>query len=172
MHLSRIIKTGLIMCAPCLGATPHKLANPTSNPRSFGLGVIVGEPTGISAKKWVGDNQAVDGGVAYSFDSKTSSALAFVDYLWHFPDVVDKTQVSGHFSPYFGLGGGLSLESSKETAKTNESVLACEARLPLGIEWIMPNIPLGLAIEIVPSFKVLPETRLALHGGFAVRYYF
>jgi hypothetical protein len=33
----------------------------------FGLGIIIGEPTGISAKQWTGSRTAIDGAVAWSF---------------------------------------------------------------------------------------------------------
>ncbi len=33
---------------------------------NFGLGVIIGEPTGISGKLWLNNKHAVDGAVAWS----------------------------------------------------------------------------------------------------------
>ncbi|MGK5089796.1 hypothetical protein WDW86_19775 [Bdellovibrionota bacterium FG-2] len=60
----------------------------------------------------------------------------------------------------------------KSPEASADSSLGIEARFPLGIEWILPSIPLGLAIEIVPGLSVRPKTAVALHGGFAVRYYF
>ena len=31
--------------------------------RGFGLGIIVGEPTGISGKLWIEDRKAIDGAI-------------------------------------------------------------------------------------------------------------
>jgi hypothetical protein len=41
--------------------------------QDFGLGFMLGEPTGISFKKWTGSKTAIDGAVAWSFKRKTPS---------------------------------------------------------------------------------------------------
>ena len=43
-----------------------------SQDRGFGLGIIVGEPTGVSMKGWLTATTAVDGGLAWSFVKGTS----------------------------------------------------------------------------------------------------
>ncbi|KPK98018.1 MAG: hypothetical protein AMJ90_10080, partial [candidate division Zixibacteria bacterium SM23_73_2] len=48
----------------------------------FGLGVIVGEPTGICGKLWTSGRTAVDGAVAWSFEGESSVHL-HADFLYH-----------------------------------------------------------------------------------------
>lgn len=50
--------------------------------RGFGLGIIIGEPTGVSVKGWLSDERAIDGALAWSlFGHSWFSAHA--DYLFH-----------------------------------------------------------------------------------------
>jgi hypothetical protein len=53
-----------------------------SQSRGFGLGIILGEPTGISAKYWTGSTTALDFGLGYSFE-KNSRMHLHADYLFH-----------------------------------------------------------------------------------------
>ena len=48
----------------------------------FGLGIIVGEPTGISAKLWTTENTALDAALAWSFAGDGFLRL-HSDLLWH-----------------------------------------------------------------------------------------
>jgi len=50
--------------------------------QGFGLGVILGEPTGISWKAWTGSRSAIDGAVAWSFEKEAAVHL-HADLLWH-----------------------------------------------------------------------------------------
>jgi len=67
-----------------------------------GLGVIVGEPTGISGKLWLSGKTAIDGAVAWSFD-KNAKLQVHGDFLIHKFDliIVDK----GRLPLYYGIGG-------------------------------------------------------------------
>ncbi len=52
--------------------------------RGFGLGVILGEPTGLSGKYWTSSTNAIDGGLAWSF-RHAGFFHVHADYLWHYP---------------------------------------------------------------------------------------
>lgn len=69
--------------------------------RGFGLGVILGEPTGLSGKYWVSSKNAIDGGLAWSF-RRSGFFHVHADYLWHFPLKVETDQ---RFTFYAGVGG-------------------------------------------------------------------
>jgi hypothetical protein len=53
-----------------------------AQPSGFGIGVILGEPTGLSAKYWISPYCAIDGALAWSLDKK-SRVQIHSDYLWH-----------------------------------------------------------------------------------------
>ena len=77
--------------------------------KNFGAGIILGEPTGISAKYWVSKGNAVDAGVAWAFTRKGFFHL-HADYLWHFPDVIESAE---RFVLYVGIGGRLGFGEDK-----------------------------------------------------------
>ncbi|MBI3766102.1 MAG: hypothetical protein HY277_06330, partial [Ignavibacteriales bacterium] len=43
-----------------------------SQDRGFGIGILIGEPTGVSVKGWLNATNAIDAGVAWSFVRETS----------------------------------------------------------------------------------------------------
>src|SRR5258708_2242053 len=53
----------------------------SSGSGNFGLGVMLGEPTGLTLKSWTSGSTAFDVGVSYSFDHYVE---LLADYLWHF----------------------------------------------------------------------------------------
>src|SRR4051812_11458789 len=54
-------------------------------PGNFGAGVVVGDPTGLTAKWWTGDNRAIDIALAWDLSGADKRVEAHADYLWHFP---------------------------------------------------------------------------------------
>jgi hypothetical protein len=128
--------------------------------RGFGLGVILGEPTGISAKGWVSSRGAVDAGLAWSFRHR-GFLHAHADYLWHFHDVVNSRH---RVLPYLGIGGRL-------LGRNNDSAVA-GVRIVGGFSWLPVDVPLDVFLEIAPIVDLAPETETSLNGGVGVRFYF
>ncbi|MBX2992297.1 MAG: hypothetical protein KF749_14190 [Bacteroidetes bacterium] len=127
--------------------------------RGFGLGVILGEPTGISAKGWVSDRNAIDAGLAWSFRQRGSFHL-HVDYLWHFPEAIKSPE---RFTLYAGLGGRFS-------AGRRDGILG--VRFAGGFAWWPRGIPLDVFVEIAPIFDIVPATEARANGGIGIRYFF
>jgi hypothetical protein len=134
----------------------------------FGLGVMFGEPTGITAKYWHRSTQALDFGVTYSFGNYV---ILLADYLWHFPNAfssITHGKAASEFAPYIGVGGTLSLENNRRNS--NHAQLG--VRIPLGIEF-RPSYPsLGIFLELVPAVAIAPSVFGFLQGGIGIRYYF
>ena len=129
-----------------------------SQEKGFGLGVILGEPSGISAKMWLNQRTAIDGGLAWSFRADGSFHV-HADYLWHFHDAVKSTE---RFVPYVGIGARL--------ATTSDAVFG--ARIPIGLLWWPKGAPIDVFAEIVPILDLAPATEFRGNGGIGVRYYF
>ncbi|MBW6511085.1 MAG: hypothetical protein K0A93_03060 [Desulfuromonadaceae bacterium] len=69
------------------------------------LGVIVGEPTGISGKYWLDTRQAIDFAAAWSFSANNSFQF-HADSLRHNPEMIKTPERwRGKFNAYFGVGG-------------------------------------------------------------------
>ena len=126
----------------------------------FGLGMILGEPIGISLKNWLGRSTAVDFAIAWSFEGKDSFTI-HGDYLSHHFKL---TQVeSGSLPFYYGIGGSIKF-------KDDDARLA--ARVPLGLNYHFENLTLDLFLEFVPILLLLPKTDFDINASIGIRYFF
>ncbi len=131
--------------------------------KGFGLGLILGEPTGISLKTWTSSRGAIDGAVAWGYqyyNSNSGYLRIHADYLVHSFKLIDINQ--GQLPVYFGIGA--------KVVFANNPVFG--ARIPLGINYIFGDVPLDLFAEIVPGLDLVPSTDFALDGGVGIRYWF
>lgn len=131
----------------------------SDNGGNFGIGLMLGEPTGVSIKSWNGNRSAFDIGAAWSLSGRNEAIHLHADYLVHswFNDVD-----SGRLAFYFGIGGRV-IFSSDATAGV---------RVPLGLNYLFQNIPFDLFVEAVPIFDFAPDTEFAGNGAIGIRYYF
>lgn len=125
----------------------------------FGLGVILGEPTGISGKLWMEKRKAIDGAVAWSFD-KESALHLHADLLFHGRNIV-KVEMSKLLF-YYGIGGRIKFEDKSKVG----------VRVPLGLNYIPSEVPLDVFLEIVPLLDLAPSTDFSLNAAIGVRYFF
>lgn len=128
--------------------------------KGFGIGVIIGEPTGLSAKGWISTKSALDFGLAWSF-RRNGFLHVHADYLWHFYDVLDNS--SERFVPYLGLGGRVGARSGNAMVGV---------RLVGGLAWWPRNSPIDVFLEIAPIVDLAPATELSANGGIGIRFYF
>ena len=122
----------------------------------FGAGVILGNPTGATAKLWLTDSQALDAGLGFS----TGLAL-YGDYLWHSWKVLPQPS-QGKLPVYLGLGAQF------RTVSPNEFGL----RTVAGIAYWLPRNPVEIFFEVVPVFRLSPRDSVGLDAGVGLRYYF
>lgn len=125
----------------------------------LGLGVVFGEPTGLSAKMWTSQRTAVDAAVAWSFVG-TGWLHIHTDFLIHNFDLINVSE--GSLPVYFGVGAYMGLSSD----------LAFGARIPFGIAYHFEGAPVEIFAELVPGLALLPEIEFYVGGGIGIRYYF
>lgn len=135
----------------------------------LGIGITVGEPTGLSIKKFLSGSDALQAGLAWSF-RRTSGApftgsnrgfLYFhLDYLKHYYLTSGRTGLQIPF--YIGIGGF--------TVLRDNPVLGL--RIPLGLAIHFGSLPMDAFFEVVPGLGLAPGTEF--HVGYAVggRFYF
>ncbi len=140
--------------------------------RKFGLGVIIGEPTGISAKLWTSNSNALAFGVGWSiegyrfngfdhsYDDVTRTHI-HVDYLWHSFHAISP---GGQFPLFYGIGGKIN------TGPSYNGTFA--VRGVIGIAWIPKETPLDIFIEVVPSLQLINSTGFGIDAGIGARYFF
>lgn len=132
----------------------------TAQDKGLGLGVIVGEPTGIAGKYWVSKLNAVDFGIAYSFAGSDNSFSLHADYLYHLYDAIDSEYI---LPLYYGFGARL---------RTNENTkVGLGARGVIGIALFSEKYPLDFFFEIAPVFQLIPETELNFDIGIGARFF-
>lgn len=153
--------------------------------RQYGVGVMLGDPTGLSGKAWLSRTSAIDAGLgayawgppgdcvrggpapavcAHGWDQSTMSVHA--DYLWESKIFEGRVaQLDWH------LGGG-----ARALFVSGRCVGDCwdlGARAPVGLDltFQQPTF-LEVFLELAPAFYVVPVAFLSFEGAFGVRGYF
>jgi hypothetical protein len=125
----------------------------------FGLGIILGEPTGISFKNWVGSREAFDVAVAWSFEGEGAIHI-HADYLFHNFRLFNIQK--GDLVLYYGIGARV-----KTVNKTQVGV-----RIPIGLSYLFERDPVEIFFELGPIMNFTPKTIFRMTTGVGVRYYF
>ena len=120
-----------------------------------GIGVVLGEPTGLTARfKRGGNNFQVH--AAWSFSDDAALQLNG-DYLRS-----GRIDMEPMMPFYFGLGVLVKFADKSEMG----------IRFPVGLNYFFKGDPFEVFGEIVPVFRLLPSTKFDLNGAFGLRYYF
>lgn len=127
--------------------------------RGPGAGIVLGEPTGLSAKMWLSDRNAVDAGLSWAFGRDGFFSI-HADYLWHFSDVLPDRE---RLVPYAGIGGRLGVPR-------NSGVLGI--RIPVGIAFWPRGAPVDVFFEVAPVLDLVPATEVSGNVGIGARYFF
>jgi hypothetical protein len=143
---------------------------------AFGIGIILGEPTGISAKLYLRDDRAVDFAAGAAFAA--GGLQLHSDYLFH-PWILQDRD-SFVLPVYLGPGARMIEYESGSDAPAH---FAIGIRAVAGLLFDFKNVPLDVFLEvaIVGQYDFLNATLetagnshwgLAFNGGAGVRYYF
>jgi len=132
-----------------------------SQDKGFGLGIMVGEPTGISAKGWLSHTSAIAGGLAWSFVDGGSVHI-HGDYLWHNFDLI-----SPKVPFYIGVGGRIKFKNADEVTDNYIGI-----RMPVGLDFFISKPTSDVFIEVVPIFDLTPQSVLTINGAVGFRYFF
>lgn len=149
-----------VICILFLSLSFSSLSHAQDTGKDLGIGFMIGEPTGLSLKSWTGGNNAFDLGLAWSF-GRYDAINIHADYLWHQYDLFEEVD-KGTLPVYYGIGGRVVLAE-------NDALIG--ARLPVGINYLFEDSPVGLFLEIAPIVNVAPSTDFDLDGSLGVRFY-
>jgi hypothetical protein len=132
----------------------------------IGIGIIVGEPTGLSAKAWTGGITAFDFAAAWSF-SHGSALHLHGDFLLHRFDLIQVDP--GTLPLYYGIGARLKFRD--ESGGDNEDA-RFGMRIPVGLAYLFDDAPLDVFVEVVPLLDLAPDTEFTLNASIGIRYFF
>jgi hypothetical protein len=126
------------------------------------IGVIAGEPTGLSVRQVLGTAASLDLAVAWSLVPRGESGAGgslylHVDYQQYF-EQIDVEAVQLLF--FVGVGPKIYL--------SDQPVVG--ARVPIGLFYNFPDLPLEAFLEIAPGLNLIPATELDVMGAIGLRY--
>lgn len=133
--------------------------NLNAQQKGFGLGIILGEPTGVSAKLWTSGENAFDFAAAWSFQGD-GHLLLQADYVWHIFRLIPVE--SGRLPFYVGIGGRVVFADDPTIG----------VRVPLGLDYMFSNAPVDIFVELVPILDLAPSTDFDFGAGIGARYWF
>ncbi|MEX0686207.1 MAG: hypothetical protein WD267_05115 [Balneolales bacterium] len=156
-------KLYLVLIAVCMLLTVRQSE---AQDRKFGLGVMLGEPTGLSAKLWTSSSNALAFGLGWStyhprYDDNGLRIHAHMDYLWHSFDSIKSEE---QFVLHYGVGVRF-----KDRGSDNGSLAL---RGVGGINWLPRNMPIDVFLELAPSLELTPSTGFGLDAALGARFYF
>jgi hypothetical protein len=153
-------------------------ATEVGSTRTVGLGVAIGEPTGLVGKLFLSPENAVDAGISfvsafsrcrsmgeYRFCSGDTTIALHGDYLWQFNLVDETVKLDWHF----GAGGRVWLFAANDDA--NDFMLA--ARMPFGLNLTFDEPEfLEVFLELSPALLLIPAIGFDVQPCLGVRFYF
>ena len=135
-----------------------------SQDKGSGIGIMLGEPSGISLKQWFSSETAVDVGIAYSL-VQTSSMLIQLDYVIHNYNLISVSK--GKLSLYYGIGGRMKFKDDDNSGGSTIGL-----RIPVGLDYQFSSDPVDVFVEIVPVIDFAHVTKLNFSGSLGLRYFF
>ena len=132
----------------------------------FGIGFIIGEPTGFSLKYWLDEEIAIDGAAAWSYSENDSFQL-HSDYLIHNYDLLEADDLP----VYYGIGARLKFKDNDGRGRNrNDAIFGI--RVPLGVTYLFDDAPLDIFFELVPVLDLSPDVELDINAAVGLRFYF
>ena len=125
----------------------------------LGIGLMIGEPTGISCKGWVTNSGAIQLGVGWPSTSHTGGTAVSVEYLWH--SHVFRSRES--FPLSYGLGA---------IVGASNDINIFGLRGAFGIAWWPRGSSLDVFLELNPTIYLKPASSFEFDFGFGARYFF
>lgn len=129
----------------------------------FEFGLILGSPSGLSAKLWRDQRTAFDLGLGwsrYDHDNDYKSFHLHADYLIHRFDLISVDH--GRLGFYYGAGARI----------VDNKDLNLGVRFPLGACYNISNIPIVIFLELVPVVEIIPGFDISSDIGIGIRYLF
>jgi hypothetical protein len=170
MHIRLAILTAAL-AASILCIPRSAIAQP--QPKGFGFGLILGEPTGLTLKGSLGGNNSWDAAIGASWFGRLR---IHADYLWSAN--VFNSRTAGM---YFGLGAALGFGRGRGIlyrGKGNEwyyyeddNAVAIGVRGSAGLNFMPFSAPVEIFGELAPIIGLSPVTGLGWDAALGIRYY-
>jgi hypothetical protein len=158
----------ILLAAAVLAVVPRAASAQPAEKGVLGVGLVIGEPTGVSAKYYLSDDRAIDAAVGGAIVGRGIQAHA--DFLWH-PWILEQKE-SFALPLYLGVGGRI-LDHNGGGGDDDDVHIG--VRAPVGVLFDFTKVPLDVFAEVagVLDFRTEGDTfGVALNAGIGARYYF
>lgn len=126
-----------------------------------GIGIVAGEPSGITFQSQLDNKRFLDFYFAYNWDKEW---MFMGDYKVRVPGLLAENIL---VVPYIGGGFFLNLKDKK-----HGDDIAIGVRVPIGADWKVPETPIVLFGELVPGLKIIKATEGELQLGIGGRFFY
>ncbi len=131
---------------------------------AWGLGLRIGNPTGITAKKYLGASNALEVALGTNYNSGGFELLAH--YLFHFP-----VSNAPGLDWYYGFGGQVQTHDRKEGNRDDDFEMGADG--VIGLEYVFPNAPVSVFLDGILFLEIVDDPfDFDLDAGIGVRYNF
>ena len=140
--------------------------------RTFGFGLILGEPLGATAKIWTSRTNAIALAIGGSY---YGSPRIGADYLWHF-NAFNTPVVNLYAGPGIVLGfgeyrSGWWYKKDKFYYPDENRSLGVAVRGVMGINVVPRNTPIEIFLEAAPLISISPRSFSAFDLALGIRFY-
>jgi hypothetical protein len=126
---------------------------------AFGLGLIIGQPTGVTAAFELSDHTMIDAAIGFGW-VRDRDFYTHVEFDYFLPTLVKGG--SAELSAYLGIGGFFFAHKDPGFG----------ARAPFGLSVDFTSVPLQIFGEVALLLAFTPDTDLDVRGAVGFRYYF
>mgnify|MGYP000476349575 CR=1 FL=1 len=117
--------------------------------KTFGMGLELGAPTGLTGKYFFAADHAIDFGIGDVYNYFDRSGLhIYADYLAHPVSLVSAEPFE--LPLYIGVGGRFWSFDNRVGNGTTNSATAFGVRVPIGVAFDFNNVPLDVFLQVVP----------------------
>lgn len=144
-------------------------ASAQSRGSRFGLGGMVGEPSGLSLKLRLNEALALDMGVGFGAfgPGRLNVHADFIGAL----NLTERSRAG--MDLYFGAGPRLALGgSSNGRWKDDSDGFWLGVRGAVGLVWEFQRRPLDVFVEVAPTLWIIDDVRFDVGGAAGARYWF
>jgi hypothetical protein len=137
---------------------------------TFGLGLIIGDPTGLTLKGFLTPETAIDGAVGIGVLGGDDLHV-HADFLWHFQ--VQRWDAAA-LQLYLGVGPELGLHNHPDPPPPhpdNHDHVFIGVRGPFGLA-VMFNAPFDVFLEVAAGLWLVQDVRFHLDAAIGGRYWF
>ena len=145
---------------------------PSAKSRQFGLGFILGEPTGLSFRWFFHQNQGIDALAAWSWGYDHHARMLFqTDYLFRFYDLIPIPK--GDTALYTGAGVRIgAYDRHRWDDHDPDWWFLVGMRVPGGILYQVQSFPIEVLFEIAFVMDIVPEIWPGFNIGIGLRFCF